>query len=665
MNEETAIEVVLAPDLGTMSDAELATQAANAKAAFAELNSQDELSAEDEATLESLVQAKLALDGEKARRAAVATEKLAKRAAAAAAFADAPEDDEDEDAEEAAPAEAPADDLEAAAAPVMYAPISVAKLKKAQAPVDLEPVKNTKLFVAGNGAKGVALGAEMDLDQVADAFTKTNNPSSMKQAVESSRRAGGRFVQASEIAAFEMPYAPELYVANSTDEFTSSHPAYKFATDQSRLKGGSLTAAGGWCAPSETIYDLCELESQDGLVSLPEVRVNRGGIRFTQGPDWADIFTSSGFCFTEAEDIAGTYGVNEIQTATEGGSGLTSFTLTFGGNTTAPIPVDSAASVVSAALQALASIGPENVNVSATGAAGAVVYTITFVNALGNTNVAAITSTPTGGSGTVTIATVQQGGGSAGTKPCATVPCPPFTDVRLNVCGICVNAGILMNQAYPELVRRYVSGALTAHVHRLNTNIIASLVSQSTAVTTTGTLQPTNNGSAAVQLLSAIELEAEDIRYRRRMSRGSVLEVILPYWVRGALRKDFSSRNTVADPYSVTDAQIAQWFAIRGINVQYVYDWQNLGGGNAALAFPSSVQFLIYPAGTFVRGASGLVTLNNLYDSTLYSNNNFTAIFTEEGWSVMKMCPESRVVTVALCYNGGAVSLQVTAAAIC
>jgi hypothetical protein len=654
MEENDVINVDLPADLSTLSDEALETQRTNAKAAFNAINSKSELSAEDEATLETLVEAKLALDAEKARRAQLAADKLAKRAAAAAAFADGPADDEDAE-EEAAPAApaAPAEpeEVEASAAPK---PISVKALKARQAPVDLTPAAPAKPFRAGSGAVEFNRGEALTLDQVAEALAASTNPTGLRQTVAQAHYAGQRFTQASTVAQFSVDYAPELIVPDNS-EFDSTHPAYKYATDMANLKGGSLTAAGGWCAPSETIYDLCQLESTDGLLSLPEVRVNRGGIRFTTGPDWADIFTSGGFCFTEAEDIAGTYGVNEIQTATEGGAGLTSFTLTFSGQTTASIPVDSSAAVVSAALQALSNIGPGNVNVTSSGSAGAVVYTITFVNALGNTNVAQMTSTPTGGSGTVTIATVQQGGGSAGTKPCATVPCPPFTDVRLNVCGICVNSGILMNSAYPELVRRYVSGALTAHVHRLNTNVIASLVAQSTAVTLSN-VQPGQSGGAVEQLLGALELEAEDIRYRRRMSRNSVLEVVLPYWVRGAIRQDFSVRGGVLNPYGeATDAAISNWFAMRGISPQFVYDWQNLGAAGAAVAWPRSVQFLIYPAGTFVRGTSSLVTLNNLYDSTLYSNNNFIAIFTEEGWSVMKMCPESRVVTVPLCYSGGSV----------
>lgn len=70
--------------------------------------------------------------------------------------------------------------------------------------------------------------------------------------------------------------------------------------------GQSLVASGGWCAPSEVVYDLCESESLDGIYSLPEIAVGRGGVKFTMGPDWSDIYGSAGFFnLTEAQAIAG------------------------------------------------------------------------------------------------------------------------------------------------------------------------------------------------------------------------------------------------------------------------------------------------------------------------------------------------------------------------
>lgn len=61
------------------------------------------------------------------------------------------------------------------------------------------------------------------------------------------------------------------------------------------------------CAPSETLYDFCEMESNAGLVSFPEIQAMRGGFFHTMGPTFSDLFTDVGFCFTEAQDIAGDY----------------------------------------------------------------------------------------------------------------------------------------------------------------------------------------------------------------------------------------------------------------------------------------------------------------------------------------------------------------------
>lgn len=77
------------------------------------------------------------------------------------------------------------------------------------------------------------------------------------------------------------------------------------AADESRLPGNSLVAAGGWCAPSETLYDLCQLETVEGILSMPEMHIARGGIRWTPGPSFDDIYDACGFFQTEAQAIAG------------------------------------------------------------------------------------------------------------------------------------------------------------------------------------------------------------------------------------------------------------------------------------------------------------------------------------------------------------------------
>lgn len=73
------------------------------------------------------------------------------------------------------------------------------------------------------------------------------------------------------------------------------------ATDQRNLPGGSLIAAGGWCAPSEQLYDFCDVPEATDLISLPEIAINRGGLRWPIEPDLTSIFESFEFFFTEPE----------------------------------------------------------------------------------------------------------------------------------------------------------------------------------------------------------------------------------------------------------------------------------------------------------------------------------------------------------------------------
>jgi hypothetical protein len=131
---------------------------------------------------------------------------------------------------------------------------------------------------------------------------------------------------------------------------------------------------------------------------------------FTAGVHYPNGFIPSGTPLAKltASGLYGPYTVsNEVQTVTEGGSGLTSFTLTFGGQTTASLAAAATAAQVQSALEALSTVGAGNVVVTGN-ASGP--YTVTFQGALAGTDVAAMTATPTGGTGTVTIATATAGG---------------------------------------------------------------------------------------------------------------------------------------------------------------------------------------------------------------------------------------------------------------
>ena len=327
----------------------------------------------------------------------------------------------------------------------------------------------------------------------------------------------------------------------------------RHAADEYRLPKGSLTASGGWCAPSETMYELAELESRDGIFSLPEVGITRGGIRRTLGPNFADIYNAGGFSFTEEEDIAGDYD-----------------------------------------------------------------------------------------------------GEGGGTKPCFKVDCPEWEEFRLGVDGLCIQAGILQSKAYPEMLARVMRGALIAHDHKMAAKSINEVAAGSTAVTMA------NAASGALSpILDAIELQAEHMKYTHRLSRSTTLEAVFPFWVRGLIRSDLAKRNGVDSFLSITDAQINGWFSDRGIAPQYIYNWQDLNVVSAAsfTGWPGALTFVMYPAGTWIRGTAELITMDSLYDSTLLGTNDFTALFTEEGSMVVKMNHDSRAVTVPVCPDGSTAQL--------
>jgi hypothetical protein len=334
------------------------------------------------------------------------------------------------------------------------------------------------------------------------------------------------------------------------------------AADQSKLPGGSLVAAAGWCAPSEIDYGLFELEGTAGMLSLPEVQISRGGIQFTTGPDFSSIFAGTGFWHqTEAQVIAAT------------------------------------------------------------------------------------------------------------SKPCMVIPCPSFTEKRLEVEGVCITGAFLQDRGYPEMVARFVRGALKAHARKMNIFKINQLVAGSTlfdytnvanlAVTTT----EYKDLSVVNRLLGILDIQAVDYRNKYRMDPEATLEVVLPQWLIASVRADISRRTGISpqDAQNVTVAMFNGWMADRNLRAQWIYDWldaynatnTSIVGQTAGIyTLPTTVEALLYAPGTWVAGVSDVVRLDTVYDSTNLALNQYTQLFTEEGILVAKRGFESRRIKTAIDPSG-------------
>lgn len=461
--------------------------------------------------------------------------------------------------EAAAPAEPVATPAEPVAAP------RVADVAKTD-PADVVPANNN-----GTATKYGRLITATDVP----GYTGNDDESGMAQVatiVEKrlaafSGRNGG-YARTS-VAVFKREFPKELTQLGMKDDL-GDQSLLEYAAGEGRLPGGSvyesvsrqvkagtsLTAAAGWCAPSQTVYDLFELEARTGLVDLPEIQITRGGLRFTPGADFATIFAGTGYFHqTEAQVIANT------------------------------------------------------------------------------------------------------------TKPCMVVPCPSFTDVRLEVEGVCITGAILQSRGYPEAVARFVRGAMAVHAHKMNQFVIAQMVAGSTSVDLSphpvAAAAAADDTSATTTLLAHIEMAVVDYRYRHRMPENAILEAVFPIWALAVLRADLS-RRTGVQLESITDEFLIAQMRLRGVRPQFVYDWQDSfaglaagpGGGTALTQFPIELDFLLYAPGTFVRGSADVITLDTVYDAANLALNQFVALFTEEAVLVAKLGHDARRYTVPFCPTG-------------
>ena len=462
------------------------------------------------------------------------------------------DEDPEEDAEESEDAKAEEKEVVVASAPTPRRTVAIARKT---APEVEAPKNESAVITAAANVPGFNTGQELaDLDAVADAFIARarafngRNPGdakAFKPGVYSLSKDAQRFG----VARIQKP--ENEFTTGMDDPIEKQMDTIMAAAKESRLPGGSLVAAGGWCAPSETLYDFCSLETTDGMLSIPEATARRGGINFTKGPDFAALLADADFGFlqTEAEAEAGE------------------------------------------------------------------------------------------------------------TKPCYAVECPPFTEVRLDAIGFCITAGLLTNAAYPELVRRVLELAVVGQARRLNAQTISRISTLIGAA-----VNYVEIGATTSDVLDALTIQALRLRYQYSMSPNATLEVILPVWAKEIVRADLS-RRTGVDLLAVTDADINRYFGVRGLAVQWVYDYQNFVTGNtgAWTAFPTTLEAMIYPAGAFVRLGLPVIDLDTVYDHELLTTNTYTAAFFEEGFAIANTCGSGVKVSIDIsCLAGNTGAAEVT-----
>lgn len=303
-------------------DADLAALVGEARETFGDIygRKDDGLTEDEVAACEQLADVVQAIEAETTRRdeakaaQSAAVDAIAARIVPAPAPAADDEGNTDSDSAgepvDAAAADAGQGDAGTAGEPA-GAPAGepIAAAAQRRPPVDLATVARRTRKPAGgpNDARGPVLVAAANVPTI-NAGSKFRDVRHMAEAAIAQFGAyptpGTEGRASGQLALIRKEFDEAIVAAGVHEQIEE---AMKVAVDQSRLKGGSLTAAGGWCAPSEILYDLCEPETTAGLISLPEIVATRGGFQWTMGPDFRSIFTHGGyFIQTEAEAEAAT-----------------------------------------------------------------------------------------------------------------------------------------------------------------------------------------------------------------------------------------------------------------------------------------------------------------------------------------------------------------------
>ncbi len=258
------------------------------------------------------------------------------------------------------------------------------------------------------------------------------------------------------------------------------------------------------------------------------------------------------------------------------------------------------------------------------------------------------------------------------TKPVQTLACPTPKTVALQAIVEQEQIGNFEARAFPELIKTVMANNAAAWARRAESQLLAQIDTNSTAVTSSQVL----GGTA--DYLGALSRLASAVRNRNRMDPNAKLRLFLPRWGVDFFAADASQMhagggNTGFERFTVGEAEVRAWLGSRNVNITF-YEDQSDAGGAAAQIFgaqgatpirhwppgaannPNLVSFL-FPEGAFTVGDGGTLDLGIVRDSTLNNTNDYR--FFSESWeAIVPKVIEAYKWTASVCATGaGAIDI--------
>jgi len=248
----------------------------------------------------------------------------------------------------------------------------------------------------------------------------------------------------------------------------------------------------------------------------------------------------------------------------------------------------------------------------------------------------------TGSTGVWTAATDTTPGGA--TKNKLTVACGAEQTVSISAITLEMQFGNFMARAYPEMVERNTELGLIAQARLAETTLLTAMGTLSTACTTA-------NGAKGVARDWPLQVAqgASAYRARHRLAPDAPLRVLVPAWVRDAVRDDiaWSKSPTTDNVLGESDGTIEGYLSARNVNVAWHLDDTQFFTAQAAgvlALYPATFSWLMFAEGTFLFLDGGTLDIGVVRDATLVGTNDYIQ-FTENFEAVAKVGLESLKVT--------------------
>lgn len=219
-------------------------------------------------------------------------------------------------------------------------------------------------------------------------------------------------------------------------------------------------------------------------------------------------------------------------------------------------------------------------------------------------------------------------------KPCLLVECGNEYSVDVDAVPFCLTFDNLTARAFPEWVRATTELTMVAQARFAEQKSLAQLFSLA-ATGTAGTI--TTALGAARDFFLGVRMAAAAKRHEHRMSETAPLQLLAPRWLATAIAVDLGLGEQFDN---VSLSQVDGYFA--ELNIQPIWYIDDVPGQDAfesQSALPAVANWLLFPAGTYVRLDNGELNLGVVRTKEDVKKNRYTE-FSETFETIAHFGPE-------------------------